>query len=73
MTNEAAGHHRINERLNAYWEHLRGHRAMPRESDVSIDDLKDIWPHCFLVATKNGMRFCTVTSVSGWSRPMAMI
>ena len=45
--------HRINERLKTYWEGLCAGRAMPLESDVSMDDLKDIWPHCFLVSVRN--------------------
>ena len=54
MTINESGHHRINERLNDYWEQLRGKRDMPLESDVVIDDLKDIWDHCFLVSIKDG-------------------
>lgn len=54
MTNEETGHHRINERLNAYWDTLRGSRAMPAEGDVSIEELKDIWQNCFLVSVRDG-------------------
>ncbi len=43
-------HHRINEILHAYWDEVRGDRPMPLESDVNIEVLKDIWPHCFLVS-----------------------
>jgi hypothetical protein len=42
-------HVRINQRLNDYWETIRGQRAMPDESDVTPQDIADIWPNCFLV------------------------
>ena len=42
--------HRINERLKDYWQNLRKGRAMPLESDVVMEDLKDIWGFCFLVS-----------------------
>jgi hypothetical protein len=40
---------RINEKLLAYWESVRGARPMPEERDVDPDALKDIWDSCFLV------------------------
>lgn len=54
MTREETGHHRINERLNTYWDMLRGNRTMPAEGDVAIEDIKDIWPSCFLITIKDG-------------------
>lgn len=54
MTDQETGHHRINERLNTYWDKLRGRHAMPRESDISIEDLQPIWDNCFLVSVKDG-------------------
>ena len=54
MTGERTGGHRINEQLNAYWDKLRARHAMPRETDIAIDDLKDIWQNCFLVSVKDG-------------------
>jgi hypothetical protein len=50
---DETGHHRINERLNTYWDMLRGSRAMPAEGDVAIEDIKDIWPSCFLITLKD--------------------
>jgi len=47
-------HHRMNERLKAYWETLRAGRVMPLERDIVLDDLKDIWDDCFLVAVRDG-------------------
>lgn len=47
--NESAKHHRINEQLFEYWDTLRAGRAMPLESDINIDKLREIWGHCFLV------------------------
>ncbi|MFZ4540358.1 MAG: PAS domain-containing protein [Rickettsiales bacterium] len=46
-------HLRINERLKAYWENLCKARPMPLESDVVIEDLKDIWDWCFLVSYRD--------------------
>ena len=57
MTGERTGGHRINEQLNAYWDKLRARHAMPRETDIAIDDLKDIWQNCFLVSVKDGAFF----------------
>ena len=51
---EETGQHRINERLNAYWDSLRGSRTMPNERDISIEDLKDLWQYCFLISVKEG-------------------
>jgi hypothetical protein len=44
-----AAERRITLRLLAYWEKLRGERAMPHEDDIDPDDLKDLWDRCFLI------------------------
>ncbi len=54
MNHASPKHHRINEILHAYWDQLRGGRALPLESDVSIEELKEIWEHCFLVSVHAG-------------------
>lgn len=48
---ESAGgaHLRINERLREYWLSLCDGRKYPSESDIDPDQIKDIWPSCFLV------------------------
>lgn len=54
----ADAHARITERLNDYWQGLCRGRSMPAEIDVVMDDLKDIWPSCFLVTVKpNGFAY----------------
>lgn len=40
---------RINELLEAYWNHLRGNRKFPLEKEINIEDLESIWDSCFLV------------------------
>ena len=45
----AAMERRITLRLLAYWEKIRGERAMPAESDLSSEDISDLWRDCFLV------------------------
>lgn len=54
MTTSSAIHHRINEKLQAYWNEIRADRPMPMESDVNMDTLKDIWDYCFLVNVHGG-------------------
>lgn len=49
MSTGDVNHHRINEQLEHYWHEVRGERAMPSESDISIPKIKEIWDHCFLV------------------------
>ena len=46
-------HNRIHERLEEYWNSIRGDRRMPEESDVSPESISDIWPNCFLVDVRN--------------------
>jgi hypothetical protein len=41
---------RYHERLQDYWEQLRGSRAFPSENEINPDDLLDIWPSCFLIS-----------------------
>lgn len=52
MNNPEAKHHRINEQLKDYWDGLRGNRPMPLESEVVLEDLKDIWDYCFLMSVR---------------------
>lgn len=40
---------RINERLLAYWQTLRGRRPYPEEREIDPEAIKDIWDSCFLV------------------------
>lgn len=40
---------RVNERVRAYWESLRGRRPFPLEAEVDFSTLSDIWDSCFLV------------------------
>jgi len=42
--------HRSHERLQHYWETLKGDRSFPKESEIDPDDLQDIWPSCFLIS-----------------------
>ncbi len=49
MTDTAPHFLRINEQLEAYWQRIRKNDAMPLESAVVIEDLVEIWDHCFLV------------------------
>lgn len=41
---------RFHDRLQDYWEKLKGDRPFPSESDIDPEELPDIWPSCFLVA-----------------------
>lgn len=43
-------HNRINEKLQEYWQALRGGRLYPQESDINPEAIRDIWDHCFLVS-----------------------
>lgn len=52
--NTSPARHRINERLEDYWQELKGDRAMPLESEVSVEALKEIWDYCFLVNAYDG-------------------
>lgn len=40
---------RITEILRHYWDAKTGNRPYPKESEISIEDLDDIWDSCFLV------------------------
>lgn len=42
--------YRYNQRLQKYWDKLRGERPFPSESEINPDDLKDIWGSCFLIS-----------------------
>lgn len=43
-------HHRSHERLQEYWNSLRGELAFPPESIIDPDEIADIWPSCFLIS-----------------------
>jgi hypothetical protein len=45
---------RINEQLQQYWHELRGDRPYPLESEVSPENLGDIWPACYLISVRDG-------------------
>lgn len=45
---------RIYEVLEQQWESLRGDRAMPNESDINPEALKNVWDSCFLVLPRPG-------------------
>ena len=45
FNNEVRHHHQ----LRKYWDKMRGNRPYPSEADIDPDDLKKIWPSCFLV------------------------
>src|SRR4051812_21136805 len=42
--------YRMHQRLQNYWESLRGGRRFPSENDVNPDDIADIWGSCFLIS-----------------------
>ena len=42
--------YRYHQRLQKYWEELKGDRPFPMESEINPDDLEDIWPSCFLIS-----------------------
>ena len=42
--------HRSHQRLQHYWESLRGVRPFPSEDQIDSDAIADIWPSCFLVS-----------------------
>ena len=46
----AVSEHRFHQRLQDYWNALRGARAYPQESEIDPDLLEDIWPSCFLIS-----------------------
>ena len=50
--NETAISHRINQRLQDYWESVRGEKRIPNESDIVSEDLADIWEQA--IALNNG-------------------
>lgn len=51
--NHAAAHPtRIHELLEQYWQDVRGAHALPLESDINTERLKEIWPSCFLVSVR---------------------
>lgn len=53
MNHQTVVERRITLRLLAYWERLRGGRAMPTEQDIDPDDIADLWDECFLIHTQD--------------------
>lgn len=45
---------RVTSILLEYWNRLRGSRPYPSESELSPDDLKEIWDHVFLLRVGGG-------------------
>jgi len=43
-------HHRSHERLQEYWDSLRGNLPFPPESEIDPDEISDIWHSCFLIS-----------------------
>ncbi len=41
---------RYHEKLRNYWNLLKGERPYPTEAEINIDDIAEIWPHCFLIS-----------------------
>ncbi len=54
MNSTDARKSRINERLKDYWLGLGKGGKLPLESDVHVEDLKDIWDYCFLITIHHG-------------------
>lgn len=48
---------RINQRLQAYWEELRGQRPYPKETEIDPEAIADIWESCFLVNVQEGSKY----------------
>lgn len=40
---------RINEQLLAYWQSIKPHNGIPKESSIDTDALTAIWDSCFLM------------------------
>jgi hypothetical protein len=53
----ARNNRRLNWRLLAYWEQLRGDRDYPALADVDPEAISDIWPYCFLLDVRNYQAF----------------
>ncbi len=49
-------HHRSHEVFQGYWNHLRGNRPFPRESEIDPDAIADIWESCFLISNDDVTR-----------------
>lgn len=43
---------RLTDQLYTYWKMVKGDRDLPREQDINLADLQDIWDHCFLLQVK---------------------
>ncbi|NDF11241.1 MAG: PAS domain-containing protein [Proteobacteria bacterium] len=48
-----AAQYRLIDTLSTYWDNLRGARDFPLEGEFDPDQVKDIWPNCFLVQLDN--------------------
>jgi hypothetical protein len=42
--------YRSHQKLQTYWNTLKGTRTFPKESEINPDDIADIWSSCFLVS-----------------------
>jgi hypothetical protein len=46
---------RITERLERYWQEMRGDRDMPFEEEINPEALGDSWNACFLITIRDGI------------------
>jgi len=51
--NHTESGHRLTERLQNYWEEVRGGKPVPDEADINPDHIADIWPSCFLINVRD--------------------
>lgn len=49
-------HHRYHEQLRTYWDKLRGERQYPNENEIDPDEIKELWPSCFLISLDDVVR-----------------
>ncbi|HIF10469.1 MAG TPA: PAS domain-containing protein [Sneathiellales bacterium] len=40
-----------------YWQDCRGDRDLPTLSDIDSDAIGQLWPHCFILDTRNAHSF----------------
>lgn len=50
MTEDIYNEHRFHQRLQKYWNSLRGALPFPQESAINPDEISDIWASCFLIS-----------------------
>ncbi|CEI85135.1 PAS domain-containing protein [Ehrlichia minasensis] len=39
--------------LFAYWNQLRDNRMFPQLEEIEEEEIREIWPHCFIIEVKN--------------------